>query len=283
MIMTGVKLSIASGLNVSMPIVGATPADPYIIKNIDGLGPTDVVNFITDNVDEGGWYRGSRPVARQIVMLVKLNPDYTTSTDVQWLRNILYGFMPAPGTGPVRVSVMNGATEVAYTTGYISKMETLYFVKDPVVQITIDCPGAYLIRPTQVNYNPGGVLPTYVDNPGTAPAGFEAKFIANSSSYWFFMRLGVAWSDTVQQIGIYYPPGFLSGDVMIYNTFSGTRSLKMTRGATTTDMLRYLPVTGTSSDWIQLNGGGGNHFTDDGFNAGWTWNYLKFQPCYWGV
>lgn len=177
------KIRLIGLTTLEIPVIGALPKDPYIVKGIDGLGPPDFELFMAESYHEGGNYSGRRAKGRQIVALLGLNPNHRTSTSVSSLRDALYTLV-GTDQNEITFELMEGNTVVARTAGFVSKIEPSIFVKDPAVQLTIDSEKAFLEAPTPVILTPNTHTLSVV-NPGTAPSSFRLRMnytAANSTS-----------------------------------------------------------------------------------------------------
>jgi hypothetical protein len=73
-----------------------SPESPYIVKSITGLTDVDLGLYMADMGENGSTYRGRRTQKRNIVINLKLQPDWMASRDLQYVRDQLYRiFLPA--------------------------------------------------------------------------------------------------------------------------------------------------------------------------------------------
>lgn len=260
-----------------LPIVGALPSDPYILKAADGFGPPEVDVAMLDTLYEGGLYSGRRPHNRQIVLRIGLNPDYAAGEVPADLRSTLYGLLlsPAAATPVIKIQPNIGsASPIAQALGYVSKFETVQWSKDPEVQITFECDGPYLAAPTALTPTITTKTAFTVTNPGDAPVGFQMRsvFTSNVAPGDFTVTLNGKTLD-VQDFNR------VSGDEIWIDTRPGHRSVlyKNNVAGTTASLLTYLT---DDSEWLEMVGGA-NAFTVS-TNA-WTWSLFSYTPNYWGV
>ena len=260
-----------NGLSViDFPIVGALPSDPYILKNVDGLGPPEVDVALAKTLNAGAVYQGRRPQTREPVLLIGLNPDFTVGQTVSDLRVNLYGMLTPGYVDRIKLDIMDEDAVLASTTGYLKKFEIVPFSKDPEVQLTIACLDQYLIAPDELYLTPDKLAPT-IDNIGTAPAGFymEAIFTAPQTEWALFDPNGYT------EMRIVY--SFLTGDKLIIDTRPGRRGIWVDRGGVKTNIIWALTV---QSVWYMLHGG------ENIFNTTsqtFDWGDVFFLPQYWGV
>jgi len=255
---------------VDLPIVGALPSDPYILKSADGLGPPEVVVSIVDTLNAGGVYQGRRPQGREVVLNVALNPNYKTKETVADLRTTLYGMLTPGHIDNVVIQIMNEGDVLVQTDGYIKKLEIVPFTDDPEVQLTFACPGQYLEALDDLYVDPGHLASPSIVNQGTAPAGFrmECNFVAAVT----------AWSLTDEsgnKMDIKY--AFQIGDKLTIDTRPGSRGIWVLRGSVTTNIIYALTP---DSKWYMLHGGT-NAFTTS--TQKFTWGNVFYKPRYWGI
>src|SRR5690606_37276924 len=75
---------------LALPLVGLTPKDPLLVRDVTGLNPSDFELYIGRFARDGGNYQGRRVVERNIVMTIDLNPDPALGQTVSSLRQQLY-------------------------------------------------------------------------------------------------------------------------------------------------------------------------------------------------
>jgi hypothetical protein len=278
---TKLRISVTGQTSVDLPVVGATPSGPFLLKNVDGLGPAAVDVSIADTVNQGGVYLGRRPQNREIVARIGLQPDWNTGQTSSDLRNTLYGLMSPGYNEHVLVQIMDGDTVVAQVEGQVSRFEAAIFSKDPEVQITIPCFSPYFTAPNAIVAEPelvveGGSTTFIIDNPGTAPSGYSMT-----------MKFGQAHSGSLQisddnPFGARFSlnHGFVLNDSFVFNTTPGNRGIsKIPAGSSTAQSIlgdySYGP-------WFQLHGGENKLKVN---NTMLTWSGFKFMytPAYWGV
>ena len=126
--------------------LGYAETDLFQIRNISGLGPVKAaVNTSPLGSMDGDSYVGSTVGARNIVLTIKPNPNWSTWT-YEKLRKVLYEyFMPKR-----RVRLVFETDEIAPVEilGYIESNEPAIFSKDGEIQVSVICPYPYF---TSVN------------------------------------------------------------------------------------------------------------------------------------
>lgn len=276
------KLRLVGSVNVDLPIVGVESDSPFILKGVDGLGPPERVVKTGGSVAEGGTRQGTRAANRQVVALIGLQPGWEFGQTAADLRETLYGLLTPPFGAPVQVQIMDGDTVVAVARGDVSRCETPLFVKDPVVQVTIDCDYPYLLAPATISQAPAKTVSgsqTAIDilNDGTAPAGFYmaitlgaaqagALRISENSASGRFMNILGPWG---------------SGDKLIVDTRDGARKI-LRDPAGSGPQVSVLGNMTSGSTWLQLHGGKNRLLIN---STSFTYSDYLFAhtPAYWGV
>lgn len=241
--------------NVQFNLESPNPVAEYVLESITGLGPAPIDVIIQDKVFEGGTIQGRRPQNKEIVMMIGLRPLYTVGArSVADLRRGLYGILSPRGGYIPTFNVLDLQAVLPTWTikGYVKAIENNPFTADPQVQITFACDSPYFVHPTFTHPTPSslnGANPLVITNAGDAPTGFDItiKLTANAS----FFSLSSSAANQVFRVDY----AFLTNDTIRINTIGGQRTVTVTRGATTTNLLNMMTL---SSAWIQLLGGVNN-------------------------
>lgn len=261
------KIRLVGRYNIDLPFFGLRPDNPYIIKAADGLGPPEINNYLNKRV-----YQGRDVTDRQIVIRVGLNPDYSTGQTAASMRNTLYGLLTPGPSDSITVKFMNGPGVVALTTGYVSKIEIVPFAKDPEVQITIDCEGAYLEAETPTTLVPTTNDPFDVDNTGSVTVGFYLEATLTLDQSYFNLKTDPGGS--AAKMSIQY--AFLNGDILKIDTRADQKSIKRVRGGVEKSILGSLTA---DSVWLQLHPEVNRFWVDGTFD----WGQVVYTPKYWGI
>lgn len=152
---------------------GTPETDWFQIRDISGLGPVKAaVNTSPLGSMDGDTFVGSYVGARNIVLTIKPNPDWSEWTYEQ-LRRILYEyFMPKR-----RIRLVFETDEIAPVEilGYVESNEPNIFSKDGEVQVSIICPYPYFtsVDPIMVSGTSltRSVDPTIIDYDGSVESG----------------------------------------------------------------------------------------------------------------
>jgi hypothetical protein len=266
------KIRLVSNSVIELPIIGALPSDRYILKSATGLGPPEVDVTITETIDAGGVYQGSRPHNRELVFLVGLNPDFAIGETAINLRSELYGLLTPGYPDATTIELIVDNMPVLNTFGYVTKLEIVPFNKDPEVQITIACTTQYWDAVSDIHVAPVlGANNTFdIYNPGTASVGMYMDLTFNASlSNWTLMEVG----------GKYFSlnTSFVSGDKLVIDTRPGLRAILLTHAGSTKNIMFALSDL---SSWTMLHAGMNNLSTNTG---AYRWNDIIFRPRYWGI
>lgn len=270
--------------SVDFPIIGAEASGPFILKGVDGLGPTDVTVRLVRTVLEKAVYQGKTAALRQIIAVVGLQPDWDIGQTPGDLRKTLYTLLTPRYGQMVKCEVVEDGDTVAFAQGQISKMEPAMFTKDPAVQITMDCDYGYLLSPTDVEQEPvqvdvGGIRGFDVVNDGDAPSGFKAGFtlMANVG-----MTLVLSDENPLGQKMQIEGINWLAGDRFVIDTRPGSRGVwRGPGGGALVSVLNNMNAG--VSEWMQLYGGTNRLLLNTtAFDWDPVFNFVH-QPAYWGV
>lgn len=254
---------------VDLPIIGATPQDVYILKDVDGLGPVEIEVAIGDTLNAGGVYQGRRAQKKQIVAKIGLNPDYSAGQVPADLRESLYGMLSPSADDAIEVQIIDDEDVVAGTTGYVEKIEINPFSDKPEVNMTILSTNSTFVAPSLLFVEPTDTVSPIIVNEGSAPTGFhmELQFTADVSGWTLTHISG-------RQMFIDYE--FLTGDLLEIDTRPGSRGIWVTRVGVRTNIIWAL----TNSIWHMLHGGANNFATS---SSSFDWGDVYYLPQFWGI
>lgn len=221
----------------------------FHIRHIEGLGMPDIDVNLTSAVDNRlAAYNGSRSQNRQIVITAAMYADYAGGKTIGDLRDSLYRLIGRIGDKDdyVLVDLHNAdGGMIRYTWGYISKIEAPHFTKDSLVQITIECVPIHILGDTDQT-SPVDTYQIDVDNIGTAPTSVNmaVRLAPQSRPVVFAVSVGGKEAFRIQS-----GEPFVQGDLIRLDTSPDKRSITVTRGSDTTDLLKYVHVT---SKWFEI-------------------------------
>lgn len=261
------KIRLNGGVDVDLPIIGATLSDTYLLKGADGLGPVD-----QNTVFLNGVYQGKKPSDRQIVLRVGLNANYGLNQTPEQLRSTLYGLLTLRPKKMLQVQFMYGNVVVGWTEGKIDKLEPVLFSKETEVQLTISCTDAYLYAPFATMPNIATTSQFTIPYEGTAEAGFrmEIEFTASIPDFAIYDQNN---PDTTMEI----ETPFVPGDKLIIDTRKGVRSILVDGGLDITNKIGALSQV---SEWLELYPGD-NEFAVN--QSAFEWVSFEYVAKYSGV
>lgn len=278
------SIRVVGPTSIELPKQNLDPLNPFLLKNADGIGPTQM-NVIIKNSRIGGVRKGRQPDLRVITLTVGLNPDWNIGQTPDDLRDILYSFMGTDDEDIVTVQFMDGDTVVAQAIGQIDLMEPVLFTKDPQVLITIPCLDANLIAPLESVQDPEKV------NTGTSSAYFDVENEGNAASgFWMGFLFTGTHSGSIQLQDDSSPPKFMSistgtnwvaGDRLIIDTRPGSRCIwKIPNGSSTQQNI--MNALSPNSPWMTVQRGT-NRFIIN--SRVWDWYFfgVVHRPAYLGV
>lgn len=258
----------------------ASVMDKYVFKGADGLGPTGFNLYISDRAVMGGTYQGRRPINRQLVFRIGLNPQIGSGLTPSDLREELYGHMMPGESDSILVQIMEGEEIKCYTEAWVEKIEIVPFAKVPEVQITMLCTEPYLFHPEEIDlvYDGGpsiGYIPV-INNPGSAPCGVEVEVVFIADSPLFRIVNNLVLADATEVFYLNY--AFLNGDRLYFNTNMGKRKIIRTRAGVDKNLAGAMD---DDSIWPTLRPGANPWFLSP--FGGFLWNQITYRPKYLGV
>lgn len=284
---------------IDFPMMPQMPGEPFILRDVQGLGPPESAVRYSRATQERGIYQGRSTSLRQIVITAAMQPDryeYTLhsvpqTAPIEELRNRLYSLMSNAGDKPIRVDLLPESAlwdpqtlPFMSTEGHISRIESPLFVKDPMVQVVVDCEYPYLEGPSTGKEFPwlvwgeGGSKLAEIYNEGNAPSPFKMGVVLqqNSSDPLIFSDMQPG-GQSLTLTGL----NWQVGDKIVINTTPGQRGVWRSRGgAAFSSIIGHLDG---SSDWLTLKAGYnaigtvGMDFTIDAETG------VEYRPAYWGV
>lgn len=262
---------------LSLPTIGVTPKDGFILRKVTGLSAPDVDLFIGRYARDGGTYHGRRVGERNVVLTIDLNPNPALGQTASGLRKKLYGAFLEPKLSGDNVDIiLQEDDETLVLTGFVESFEADFFEQENMVQISLICPDPYIksFAPTVLT-NPGGY---WVDVPviykGNASTGFDAKVVFSAQSDWMTL------DNNGSLMRINYP--FLEGDSVFINTSPGLRDVYHMRGSVKTSLLSKRTTT---SAWVEIRPISNRirlYGFNDQYNIGGIESF-KYVDRYWGI
>ena len=228
--LTGIEVRNKKGkLVLTLPVAASKLGDPYITKDIEGLGPVkaDISTAGYANHD-GGVLQASRVGLRNITFKVGYRPDYRSNQSVQTLRRELYSYFPPKGE--VRLRILSDDYQSVDIVGTVESHDPVLFTQDPEVQISVLCVDPDLKAITETSISSFNNLPIIVSYFGTSASGFLFELFVNRPVSLVTLKNNV-------NPNIVYSTPLIAGDVLSISTIRGDKYVRRTRGGVVTDDL----------------------------------------------
>lgn len=253
----------------------------YLVKKIEGLDAPDLVpKFYGAGLATGKRFHEFVSLPKEVVMRLALNPNFSMFESYGSVRDQIYRAVSSSRDGLVDILFHDGGAVVAKLSGFIIKVESDPFVKDPETLVTISCKDGILrgVIPTVKDVSEivsGTEEITLSDSSSTAPHGFtfavdftdaEASFVVEdlTDSDWAFV--------------VEIPGGFLNGDRLVFSSEVNNTQLYLIRSAVTTHLM---DAVFPGSVWPILFPGD-NHFFFEQADS-FDWVSINWYTAYWGV
>lgn len=253
------QVDVDSDNSFTVPIVGVTPKDSLLIRQINGLSPPGLNLFIGDYAISGGSYQGRRVGTRNIVILMELNPNPALGETISSLRERLYkAFLdPLVEADYVKMVLHLDDGRLLEAVGYAETFETDIFSVDTFVQISMICPDPYLKDTVpRVLATATGWTQVPFTYTGSAETGFEAEIKVAMDTPRLILANNTVTDDVNSPL---YPRGrlivdraFVAGDLVTVNTTRGSRKIMLTPISTGVPVSILASMTSTSQ-WIELH------------------------------
>lgn len=285
------QIGIEGESELIIPILGATPKESLLVRQITGLGPPDVDLFIGEYSRDGGTYQGRRVGNRNPVITMDLNPNPVLGETVSGLRELVYKYFldPLVEADYVKVNLYDDEDRVRYFVGYTEKIETEVFDVETIAQISMICPDPYLRDNEEVvlsDTSGWATVPPFTYS-GTAETGFRATIHIDSTTDTLILENNPVTTDPLDPR---YPRGrmiinrdFVAGDTVVISTVPGERGATVTpSGGSESSIIANLTPT---SPWMQLHSQSNTMKVYGATPASTPASIreLVFTQTYWGV
>jgi hypothetical protein len=264
---------------------------PYIARQVTGLDADQIVQkfnrfSLADSVTPLYNVASGK---REIVMRIVLNTAFTVGKTYSELRDDLYRAIASTRNGLVTLKFNNGLTTICEIAGFISKLESSHFTREPEVQLTITCRDNMFKAPARTTVATGS-FPTVhtfsvTDSLSTAPhglcygiyvtdySGHHSIADAATGETWKFL---VSPPLTVTYLGV---PAFHPGDIIHISSEINNKWAYVIHDSVRIDLSDRIAV---GSSWPMLYPGENDFYVyNSGF--GFTWNYMDYYANYWGI
>lgn len=283
--------------SVELELRDARPSDRYIVKSVDGLGPSQSNLFMKNTINQGSVFQGRNFENREIQVLLKLNPRYDLEETVMSIRQDIYKLMTDSRETVVGTEVSNPYMLVdlydengvvsRMARGYVKGMEPNIFTKDPELMIRIGCPSPYLEAPEPISIDVKSIGSYNINYPSDIPVGFEitayystlsnvlTNFYASQSlPYYTTWEVNLGGSTGIT--------GIANGDTVRINTMDGSKGIFVLRSGAIneTDITRAMTSANVERKAPRLYPG--SNTLNIGL-YGPSIAFLKYTPKYWGL
>jgi hypothetical protein len=274
---------------IELPIIYATPADSYIIRDASGLGPGDIDVLMLDTVNAVSRYQGRKYHGREIVMNIQLNPAYENGETVAGLRETLYSLLMPNYTESLQIRLLDEDVPgwAVTTRGYVKRFEIVPFSKDPMVQLTITCPEPFFSKSGKVIVPVSTESYIEVTNTGTAPTGFYFRVYFTAPFEYFKIKVEpLAFTGSpLLDLFMRVEGPWDSGDWLEIQTEPGWRRIRGGMASSgSSGMIDLIGKLSADSTWLMLHSGENNFFVDPIEPlAALDWQEFSYIQKFWGV
>lgn len=243
--LTKVEVRTALGMLLVLPLDEVSSG--YVIEDILGLDPVNAVIVSSSFARlDGEQYQASRREKRNILMKIRLEPNYITKT-VRDLRVGLYSIFMPKTLVSLRFFLSEGLT--VDISARVETCETAMFTKDPVVDISLLC-----FDPDFVELTPEVVIGETVSNSseflleynGSVETGIE--FVLNVdralTEFTIYHRAG---DDIIHTLD--FAAVLQADDVLTINTVVGSKGITLLRDTVVSSLLYGMSP---QSNWTEL-------------------------------
>jgi hypothetical protein len=228
------------------------PDTGYVIKSVDGLGPTKATIVSSPYAKvAGSQYQSSHRESRNILIKIKLDPDYVTDSMLA-LRTRLYSFFMSGQAVSLRLFRDDGL--IVDIDGHVESCEPDIFSIDPTMDISIINTLPDFIDTTPVVVS-GNTVSTstmttlaYPSN-GAVESGIELVLNVNRTLTEFTIYHQPA-DGVVRSFDFAY--NLVSGDIVKITTNVSQKAVKLVRSGVET---KILSAKSPQSTWITLQPG----------------------------
>jgi hypothetical protein len=275
--MSIVKVEARTGLGMLLTLTLGDASNGYVVEDIDGLGP--VKSTITSSTFvnlPGGRIQASRREMRNILLKLKLEPNYATQS-VFALRQHLYSFFMTDIDVDLRIFMESGLT--VDTSGRVESCEPALFTDEPRIDVSILCEDPDFL----------GLTPVVIDShetvedldewtlhyEGTSLTGIE--FVLNLDRSLTEFTIHQRPPDNILRT-LDFAASMVDNDILTINTVPGEKSITLTRTGVDTSLL-YGKTP--QSKWITLMPGD-NHIRVHAEGAAIPYT-ITYTPRYGGL
>jgi hypothetical protein len=255
----------------------------YLLKEASGLDAEEIISqFVAFGGSSFPRSYDLNPIPRELVLKIKLNPNYIFGDTPSSLRDALYRAISASRISEIEVRFMNGALAVANIFGLIKKFEAPLFTPNPEVLITIKCDQSFLRGPDRTVVSLTGLsktAPVITDGLSSAPHGFKMRMVltGNVSSIEISEPDSQFGQSSVSYGSFPITYNFLTNDVLWFSSEQNDKYLYVVRSGVTTHLTDKL---GLNPLWPIMFPGENKFFIS---TSSFTWQDVSYYSTFWGV
>lgn len=244
----------SQGQSLMLPL--ENDATGVYLRGIEGLDPVKA-NLVSSNFAnmDGAQYNSSRREARNVKIMLGLDPNWSTET-VRTLRNDIYRFCMPKTEVLLRFHIFDefdtniiSQNNLVEIMARVETCDTPLFVKEPAVDISTMCFDPDFKDPAPVvvsGMSTADSTEFEIDYPGTVETGLTLTIRPDRAldSFTVYHRPP---DGTLRQLDFTTP--LLAGDVLEINTNIGSKGVVLTRAGVTSSVLYGMTP---QSNWLEL-------------------------------
>lgn len=287
-----------------LPIVGASPRDPYLVKAVIGLDADEIAHafYAFGGASALPMHRFTLP-KREIIIRAQVNPDYILNEVPADLRDEIYRMIASNRNGMIHIRLVNEGSVVAHTTAWMKKLEVPHFSRIPELQLTLECDDPIFRAMSNVevpseSFLSYGGLSVYlayplvvVDSQSTAPHGFEFALNIGTTISTLTIKdkdTDPEWTFKITPGTIGGTAGFVDTDYIYFSSVEGEAKLQLLRGSTNEvggTLYDIMDKVDVGSVWPIMFPGKNEFYIPELENIDLGANLPRFyyKPAYWGV
>lgn len=263
-----------------LKIRDAKPTDSIIVEKIEGLTPPAVDLFLGEYARDGGFYNGRRVPARNPVITLTLNPNFSRGESMDGLREMVYrAFLdPLPNSDEITLLLHDDTLPLRTLSGHTEKIEGDPWSLDTTLQISMLCPNPFIQGLENIVSGVGGPL-IVLEYPGSAESGFIADITFTTSSDYLYLQV-----DNRPPMILKY--NFQFGDKVVVNSIPGQLDIRLIRRGVESAILY---ASTSDSRWQFLRGRTNSirvygQPTESGSKPTVaTLHSVRYRAAYWGI
>jgi hypothetical protein len=246
--LTQLEVRTAKGDILTLPFNDATAG--YVFQDAQGLDPVKATLVSSSFAQQDGvQYQSSRREARNIILTLGLEPDWTVD-DVASIRRRLYNYLMPKSAITMHLTDDSGL-EVDIS-GRVESFENTLFSQEPSVDVSVICFDPDFTDPDPVTITGSSTSGTFkapFTYDGTVDTGILFKLMVNRSLSEFTIYHTLP-DGSVRTMDFVAP--LISGDVVTISTIPGNKYARLTRASVDSSLLY---AVAPQASWIALEEG----------------------------